>query len=398
MSVAYLSREQGPERLLREASAHMEQSVRGLDDEALRAQFDPQFSPIGWHLGHVAWQEEIWLLRTDKGVQPIAPAFDQIFDAFVPNKSQRGARLPSRAAIFEYRAEVRHRVLARLASLLDEPSGLMQGDGLLHFVANHERQHAETVLTARLLGSLFFSEDAPLLPDCEPAPSFVSFSGGPSFLGCDDDPDGWDNERPRHELQLERFELCSQLVSNGEWLEFLQAGGYQQKSLWSEEGWRFITADAIEAPLHWCLQGRTPVSERSLAGELDFSETRALCHVSHHEAEAFARFRGARLPSEAEWEHAARVEGTRGQRRGKAPTVSLMTGAVWQWTRDAFLPYPGFSPQAYRGYSEPWFDGAHQSLRGGAYVTQREITRIPFRNWYQRQMRQPFVGLRLARS
>ncbi len=379
------------------ASTFMRDICEDLSDVELRTQYDEEFSPIGWHLGHVAWQEELWVLRTLARRAPLNPAFDEVFDSFRPNKSSRGVRIPDKRCLFEYRASVRAAVLDCLDQVLADDSGeLMRGAGLLRFVANHESQHGETVLAIRLAADLPLGGNQVARPaGCQgtAASQFMAFSGGEFRMGTSDDPDRWDNECAGHSVRVLPFRMQRFPVSNQAWLEFLNAGGYEDERLWSPAGWRFIRTHAIEAPLYWRRDAEGAWRQRTLFGEQALELTSAVCHVSCHEADAFARFARARLPSEAEWEWAC-VQQDRSFEA--AARVDALQGVVWQWTSDLFRPYPGFVPQAYDGYSVPWFDGQHRTLRGGSYATRPEIARPTFRNWYLPSMRRAFAGLRLV--
>src|SRR5690606_36144445 len=279
-----------------------------LDDAQARARPDPDFSPIGWHLGHVAWQEEVWLHRRIWGRPPIAPEHDALFDSFRSPKETRSVRLPPLSAIREYAARVRE-VSARLAER-DHESELLEDGWVFRFLANHERQHAEIIAIARLLlrlpravesvandgataeegwhsfaeGSFLMGADDPdgwvfrflanherqhaeiiaiarLLLRLPRAVESVANDGATaeegwhsfpegSFLMGADDPDGWDNERRPHRRHLSSFLLARRQVTNGEWLAFIEAGGYQTRSLWSEAGWAFVRGRGTPAPRH----------------------------------------------------------------------------------------------------------------------------------------------------
>lgn len=361
-----------------------------LDDAALRRQLDPEFSPIGWHLGHVAWQEELWVLRDRFHEPPLDADFDEVFDSFRPDKQGRGDKLPDKSVLFDYRREVRARVLDRIEQVIDDTcKELMRGAGLLRFVANHESQHTETVLALRLAGGLCLAPSAlPALQRIEALNEWVAFAGGNFMMGTSADPDRFDNECPDHPVTVRPFQLARAPVTNGAWLEFVTRGGYRDPALWSQAGFAWARAQGVDMPLYWSFDERNGWCERTLYGTLPLEREQAVSHVSCYEAEAFARFWGARLPSEAEWEWAA----------SSTPEVTLMSGSVWQWTSDVFGPYPGFEPQSYQGYSAPWFDGHHRVARGGAFTTEPEIARVTFRNWYLPHARRPFLGVRLAKD
>lgn len=378
-----------------------------LDDAQARARPDPDFSPIGWHLGHVAWQEEVWLHRRIWGRPPIAPEHDALFDSFRSPKETRSVRLPPLSAIREYAARVRE-VSARLAER-DHESELLEDGWVFRFLANHERQHAEIIAIARLLLRLPRAVESVANDGATAEEGWHSFPEG-SFLMGADDPDGWDNERRPHRRHLSSFLLARRQVTNGEWIEFIEAGGYQTRSLWSEAGWAFVRERGISAPLHWERDAEGSWRRFTLRGWVPLAHDHPVAHVSFFEAEAFARFAGGRLPTEAEWERAARGDrdhrfpggdlswANLGMRRGDTAPAGGLAGNVWEWTSSFFLPYPGFRPCPYRGYSEPWFGEAHRVLRGGSYLSHSLMARSCFRNWLEPHIRAYPAGLRLARD
>ncbi|WP_373047847.1 ergothioneine biosynthesis protein EgtB [Vulgatibacter sp.] len=408
------------------ARATTERLTARLGDAQARAQFDPGFSPLGWHLGHVAWQEERWVLRRCAGERPIDPGLDGIYDSFHSHKGSRGRRLPPLVRIRSYAALVRERLLAFLERT-DFEGDLLAGGWVFRFLANHERQHAETMAAALLLGHL--------QPELEVAPpvaasagegwcDFLPVEGGRFSLGCDDDPDGWDNERCAHEVELAPFAIARQPVTNGAFLAFLEAGGYRDDGLWSEAGRRWRDAEGVEAPLHW-RRGAGCWERWTLGGWRPVDPSHPVSHLGWHEAEAFARWAGARLPTEAEWERAAGWEQGGRKRRfpwgdgAPAPGVNValargdtapcgseaspcgaegMGGNVWEWTASPFLPWPRFEPGPYRGYSAPWFGDRHRVLRGGCWMSDPAMARTTFRNWFEPQVRAFPAGLRLARN
>ncbi len=405
--------------------------IEGLSDSQARRQRHAEFSPLAWHLGHVAWQEEVWALRHVAGRPPLDPELDGIYDSFSSEKASRGRRLPSLVEARAYVDSVRERTLAFLAAADQERDGWV-----FRFLANHERQHAETMAVIRLLDGL------PLegLPEAEPGEAagtdWLAIPGGSFVLGSDDDPDGWDNERRAHLVELPAFRIASRPVINEEWLRFIEAGGYRDDALWSEEGLRWRRAVQASSPLHWIRDeaaARLGWSRRTLGGLRPVYPAHPVAHVSWHEAEAFARYAGARLPTEAEWERAASWDeaGRRkkrwpwgddpgggadanlalvrgdttacGRPRSSAAALSSesgrpvdLAGNVWEWTSASFQPFPGFTAGHYAGYSAPWFGAEHRVLRGGCHLTHPALARATFRNWFVPSMRAYPSGLRLA--
>jgi iron(II)-dependent oxidoreductase len=377
---------------LTSARRFTERLLHGVPDDLAARQFDPLFSPIAWHFGHIVWQEEVWVLRRAAREPPIDSARDGVFDSFVSPKHARAATVPPLSTLHAYAARVRERTLAFLErAAFDDADELLRDGYVFRFIANHERQHAELIGIVRLLGEVYGADDdAPLrTARCsEHGRDYLSIAGGVCTLGARFDPDAWDNEMPVQRVELTDFAIQRSLVTSGQWLEFMAAGGYENGRLWSDAGNAYRTRARLSAPLLWQRDDDGAYRTRTLAGLEPVGADRAVSHVSWYEAEAFARFAGARLPSEVEWEHAARSAGH---------TLEHPTGSVWQWTSSLFRPYPGFRAQPYRGYSEPWFDDRHRVARGGSFLTEPEIARPTFRNWYLPEIRQVPLGLRLAR-
>lgn len=396
-----------------------------LDDAVARAQPHPEFSPLGWHLGHVAWQEEVWLHRRTFHLPPLDAAADRIFDPLVCAKARRGGALPPIDAIRTYAAAVRERSL----ELLERPRGTPGQDlgWVLRFLPNHERQHAEVLAIVRILGGWYLAPPPPsdvgAAPVGRSSARWLEIEEGAFTLGADD-PEGWDNESMSNTVHLDPFRCSDRLVSNGEWLEFLESGGYQRDEFWSSAGRKFRDRQAISAPLHWDRNRSGAWMRRSLSGLVPLEVDHPVAHVSWFEAEAYASFRGARLPTEAEWErvagwdeaaqaplrwpNGAKFHGesnlwmSRGDTSPVASAPASRSGAfdlegnVWEWTASTFLPYPGFVPGPYAGYSAPYFGPDHRVLRGGSYLSHPHMARAAFRNWLAPETRCYPSGLRLV--
>jgi ergothioneine biosynthesis protein EgtB len=327
--------------------------VAALEDDALRAQPDPEFSPIGWHLGHIAYIEALWLLP---GGDP-RPEWSLLFrQDGLPKAARRN--LPRRDDLLGYLAEVRDRVLARLAR-----EGARGGERLWHFLLQHEAQHGETIAYLRHLAGI----DAALPFAAGPVDddAMLSVPPGAVELGSRGLA-ALDNEQPACRRELPGFRISARPLSRARYSGFIAAGGYRERRYWSPEGWAWRERHGIAGPRYGGAADGAPVYG-----------------VSAHEAEACCRFLGARLPSEAEWERAARL-----------PGAPVMLGEVWQWTSSLFAPYPGFAPFPYSGYSAAHFDGRHRVLKGGSRASYPVILRPGFRNWYEPATRQIFAGFR----
>jgi len=341
---------------LEHARARTETLLEPLDDAQLTQQFSALQSPLVWDLAHVGHFEELWLLRN--GDAASTPNAD-LYDAFAHARAERG-ELPilSPDEARAYVRDVRERVLERLPDL--DPF-------LVGMVVQHELQHAETIAQTLALAGLLGTDALPLVE----ANGDVVVAGGSFAMGS---TDAWayDNERPPHDVELPTFRIDRSLVTNGEYAAFVEAGGYADERLWSDEGWAWRHAEQVASPLYWQvgLPPREPVR-----------------HVSFHEAEAYARWVAKRLPTEAEWEKAVKSVGNE---------LEHATGAVWQWTSSAFGGYPGFCAYPYSDYSEPFFGGEYRVLRGGSFMTDPLVARPTFRNWDFPQRRQIFSGVRCA--
>lgn len=386
-----------------------------LCDEQLTRQFTPIMSPPVWDMGHIAAYEELWLLGRVGGVESLHPERAELYDAAETPRAERGeADLLDPEECRAYMSEVRDRARGVLASTdLGEGGDPLTSRGFVfEMVAEHEAQHTETVLQG--LKMLPPGEYRPPRVEASPesvsdGPERVAFAGGQVEVGASTEGFAYDCERPRHGVELTPFELARLPVTNGEHLAFLADGGYSRPELWTEDGWAWRQENGADAPLYWSPDGEGGWLERDYDRLDAVDPDRILCHVSAHEADAHARWAGARLPTEAEWEHAARGEsadaanlGQRGFATSRAGSAEgsggcrHLLGDVWEWTSTPFEAYPGFRAFPYPEYAEVFFGGPYRVLRGGSWATQHHAVRPSFRNWDLPQRRQIFSGLRLA--
>ncbi|UFP95483.1 ergothioneine biosynthesis protein EgtB [Gloeobacter morelensis] len=388
-----------PQRLFatREATLFL---LAGVEREQLCCQVHPDYSPVGWHLGHIAFTEGLWILERCAGLPRPAPEFGRIFAVDALPKAERTS-LPATAEIYGYVRQVREQVLA----CLERDPGLAAEARLWHFLVQHESQHAETMcwllqlLAPPAAGEAVFSgADTDEMIRVEP---------GEALSGSDAD-EALDNERPSRRVHLEGYWIDRYPVTQRQFQAFIDAGGYGEPHFWSASGWRWLSEYAVHRPLYWSAPDDRPVMG-----------------VSYFEAEAYARFARKRLPTEAEWEKAARYDPTRGTFRtypwGEVPPeagrptdrraavgthpagrsalgLDDLLGNVWEWTATWFYPYPGFVSYPYPGYSAAYFDDGHRVLKGGSWVSGPAVLRPSFRNWYEPDQRVPFAGFRCARS
>jgi ergothioneine biosynthesis protein EgtB len=398
--------------------------VDGLTAEDCMVQSMTEASPVKWHLAHVTWFFETlvlesWLPRMGKRFVPYRPEFRMLFNSYYIGigafhaRPERGVlSRPSLEEVLNYRRAVDEQMLELLAA----------GDGppdLLRVVAlglNHEQQHQELILTDL---KHHFSRN-PLLPAYRAAlPTatgaaatemrFVGFPGGKAEIGHSGPGFAFDNECPRHGAWLEPFAIAARPISNGEYLRFVADGGYERPQLWLSDGWDAVTREQWRAPLYW--RGD---AQFTLAGERKIDDGEPVCHVSYYEADAYARWAGARLPSEAEWEHAAQVAtpptAPAGNfldsgrfhpvaAAGQSGGIAQLFGDAWEWTQSAYLPYPGFrtSDGAASEYNGKFMVN-QMVLRGGSCATPRDHIRASYRNFFHPWTRWQFSGIRLARE
>jgi len=371
----------------------------GLSPEDLQAQSMPDCSPGKWHLAHSSWFFEAMILASDPDYQPVDARFQTLFNSYYEALGTRVARAerglmtrPSLAAVLDYRAEVDRRMIARLnAGGLDASQRYLLTLGL-----HHEQQHQELFLMD-LLHLMSRSPLDPAVYETEPRTRSLEparggqtpFAGGRVEIGAGAGGFAFDNERPAHPVWLQPFALDHDLVSNGNWIRFIADGGYSRPELWLSDGWAVVQAEGWEAPLYWRQDG-ADWTVLGLTGRHAVDPTTPVRHISFYEADAYARWAGARLPTEAEWEHAATSAGE---------DFANLSGEVWQWTSSAYAPYPGFRPtegtaSEYNGK----FMANQMVLRGGSFATPAGHARVSYRNFFYPQQRWAFMGLRLARD
>jgi gamma-glutamyl hercynylcysteine S-oxide synthase len=341
----------------------------------------PIVNPPRWELGHVAWFQEFWCLRrlgpgryAKARSLPILPNADRLYNsATVPHEARWSMPLPSFAETISYREEVLQRLLLRLRERCDEDDAYFA-----RLAARHEAMHAEAFHYTRQTLAYPAPDLDVALPQSMPVGD-VAVAGGVSHLGAAGDSLFiFDNEKWSHPLLLPAFRIARSPVTNEEFLAFVESGGYGRRELWDPAGRSWLERSERRQPLHWRKDGdRWRVRRFDRWIELPPGEP--LMHVNWHEANAYCRYAGRRLPSEAEWECAA-------------PALEAV-GAVWEWTSSAFLPYPGFLPDPYREYSVPWF-GTHNVLRGASFATLRFMVSRSFRNFYAPERADIFAGFR----
>ena len=396
--------------------AHTLGLVAPLADNDLERQIDALMSPLAWDLAHIAAYEDLWLVHRHGGEPLLRADLAATYDAFETPRAARGKiELLDAAGAREYLAVVRERSLRAI-----EIHGV---DSVVHeMVIQHEQQHTETMLQTMLLGRLN-GYSHPRRRASPPAPGghsgleFVRVAGGDVQLGAPDDCFAYDNERPRHDVQVEPFLIGRTLVTNATWLAFTEGGGYERREWWTEEAWAWKQQYDITRPLNWERRPDGAWIEHTVCGPRPLDPDRPAAHVSWFEAAAVARAHDARLPTEAEWEtaatwdqHQTSSEANLGQLAFDTTPVGAfagtatccgaldMLGNLWEWTSTEFDGYAGFEPYPYREYSEVFFRTGHRVLRGGSWAAQPRVATPTFRNWDLPQRRQIFCGVRLARN
>ncbi|MFD3515604.1 ergothioneine biosynthesis protein EgtB [Streptomyces sp. NPDC058657] len=405
-----------------------------VDEGELTAQHSPLMSPLVWDLAHIGNQEEQWLLRNVAGREPMRPEIDSVYDAFEhPRAARPSLPLLAPDQARAYAAEVRGRVLDVLERNPLRGGPLVDAGFAFGMIAQHEQQHDETMLITHQLRKGPAALTAPPPPSAPASaarlPAEVLVPGGPFTQGTSVEPWSLDNERPAHAVFVPPFLIDTTPVSNEAYLRFVEEGGYREPRWWDPAGWDMVRGHELAAPLFWRREGGTWL--RRHFGVLEpVPLAEPVLHVSWYEADAYARWAGRRLPSEAEWEKAARFDPASGRSRrypwgdadpspdlanlgqrhlrpapvgaypaGESPLgVRQLIGDVWEWTSSDFLPYPGFAPFPYREYSEVFFGAAHKVLRGGSFAVDAVACRGTFRNWDLPVRRQIFAGFRTARD
>ena len=393
--------------------ATTEALCRPLEVEDYVLQAMPDVSPTRWHLAHVSWFFETFLLEPNvQGYRPFDRRYRTLFNSYYNavgaqfSRPDRGhLSRPTVAEVYAYRAHVDRGMVSLLEAGHTSP--------LVELGLNHEQQHQELILT----DIKFNLAVNPLKPACyqvaipeglaPPSVDWLDIPGGVVWIGHDGADFSFDNEGPRHRVLLAPYRLASHPVTNAEYREFIDAGGYRDWRWWTSEGWRVVQERGWDAPLYWTRE--TGGWETfTLAGMTPIDPAAPVTHVSWFEADAYARWRECRLPTEAEWEHAVAGSPITGNFQDSgvyhplpAPAESAglqqMFGDVWEWTQSAYLPYPGFRPiEGAAGEYNGKFMINQMVLRGGSCATPRSHIRASYRNFFPPDARWQFSGIRLA--
>lgn len=386
-------------RRLFETRAHSLALAAPLTPEDMVVQPMDDASPTKWHLAHVTWFFETFILaKFLPDYQPFDPSFAYCFNSYYETLGPRHPRArrgvltrPSAAQVFAYRAHV-DAGLRALLERRDPDEGPLAH--LLDVGINHEQQHQELLLTdvlalfaANPLRPAYRQPASTPLPAMRARPmKWVAFEGGIRQVGHAGADFCWDNETPRHDCLVHDFKLADRLVTNGEWRAFIADGGYETPLLWLADGWATVMREGWRAPLYWEERDATWLA-MTLEGLREIDPAAPVTHVSYYEADAYARWYGARLPTEFEWEVAA-CSGAK---------LTQMYGHAWQWTQSAYLPYPGYrAATGALGEYNGKFMVNQQVLRGSSLATPHGHTRPTYRNFFYPHQRWQFTGVRLA--
>ena len=383
-----------------------------LDVAQRRFPFGPTVNPADWELGHVGWFQELWCLRTSphdpagaRAPSRLAAADALWNSSTVPHATRWSLPLPDWKGIHAWLDATLADTLAALARSRDGERYFFE------LALYHEDMHAEALLmTLQTLALPLPPGDSQAFepPSAAPVPAQdIQFAGGRLQLGAQPDAVAsrfvFDNEKWAHPVDILPFAMATACVTNAQFAAFVDAGGYRVRELWTDAGWTWLQQVQATHPGHW-QHAPSGWMQRHFDRWLALDPALPVIHVNAHEAEAFCRFAGRRLPTEAEWEFAATcapivgaavLDHTRAApaASGGGAAMAHLLGNVWEWTASAFIPYPGFAPDPYADYSAPWF-GDHRVLRGGSFATRSRLVHAGFRNFYTPERSDPFVGFR----
>jgi iron(II)-dependent oxidoreductase len=411
---------------VRDARRRTLELIADLNDEQLLGPHLPITNPLLWEIGHVAWFQEKWVLRHANGRPPLRADVDALYDSSaIAHDTRWDLPLPSRVQTLRYLVDVEEQVLERLTK---GPGG----DEIYFMLLSlfHEDMHTEAfTYTRQTLGypAPHLSGHKSTAPAGEDIPwaGDVQVAGGAFRLGAEPGAGFvFDNEKWAHPVELRPFAIARAPVTQAEFADFVEDGGYHRVDLWSAEGWVWREREKAEQPVYWRRE-QGGWQRRDFDRWVPLEPYRPVIHVNWHEAEAYCRWAGRRLPTEAEWEDAASqvpgnarnllhpwgkaaptperanldgaalgCVGVAAHQAGDSPCgCRQMTGNVWEWTAEAFLPYPGFVVDPYKEYSAPWF-GDHKVLRGGCWATRGRLLHNTWRNFYRPHRRDVFAGFR----
>lgn len=363
--------------------------VSTVGESDYQQQFHPDLSPVGWHLGHCVYTEEYWVKDQLLGMQTVSDSLKSIYVPELSQKKLRGSVLPEKQELLEW-AKIRqaeNRGLLASVSNRKPSHHLLNNNYLFRFLMQHYSQHIETMMMILTEIQIQFPEPnyrpATIINASQQQKEYLTIESGTFMIGSSEKIFPYDNEQPEHIVKLDGFNIASSPVSNSEFLGFMEAGAYTTNTHWSAAGWKWRQAEQQTHPHHWQHNKNGDWFGIDHLGPYSLDAQNAVYGLNYFEAEAYARWAGARLPHEYEWEAAIKNN------------PSLNTTLVWEWCKNTFHPYKGFRAYPYAGYSTPYFDEQHYVLKGGGRYTKAHIKRPGFRNYYTPDKRHILAGLRL---
>lgn len=385
---------------------------QNLAPEDLVIQSMPDVSPAKWHLAHTTWFYEAMILKEfEEGFEEYHPSYHFLFNSYYKTQGEHWERVnrgllsrPTRDEIIKYRESINEKIIKLLNSKYDEIKTLVE------IGINHEQQHQELMLMdlKHVLGTnplfpIWHEQERPKSKNIKE--EFIYFEGGLKEIGVNkSDNFAFDNETPSHKVYVEDFLISNKLVTNGEYLEFINCNGYSNSELWLSDGWDL----KLSSPLYW-IKRDDQWYESTPYGLIPLELETPVCHISYFEADAYATWRGLRLPTEAEWEVVSKSLEVSGQffdtnellpKAGhKSNEINDMFGVLWQWTSSSYQTYPKYKrPSGSLGEYNAKFTNGQRVLRGGSFATLKDHFRTTYRNFYQPEKRWPFTGVRLAKN
>ncbi len=353
-----------------------------------KQQYHPDLSPLGWHLGHCVYTESYWIREKLLETENISDDISGLYNPFISEKSLRSESLPPLNELLEWAVEMQSLNINLLNATRHQYGihELMQNNFLLHFLIQHYAQHLETmrmIIAQSSLKNTSHPESEPIIP-MENNLLTKTLITGDYQIGQQQNYLPYDNEYIRHSVNINQVELDNIPVSNGNYIRFIESGGYQNRDYWSDDSWVWRSKNNIQSPAFWYQDNNQNWNTLiNLDKSIRISE-QPVCGISHYEASAFAKWTGKRLLHEQEWEAADKQN------------LLDQKGLVWEWCHNTFYPYTGFKPWPYEGYSVPYFDNQHYTLKGGSIFTEPVIKRSSFRNYYLPDKRFLLAGIRLA--
>ncbi len=355
----------------------------------INRQAHPDLSPPGWHLGHCIFTENYWLRERLLGIEYTDDKHTRLYNPEYSEKRLRGKRIPPMQTLLSWAMKshaINRQLITHLNGHVREPR-LMQDDYLIHFLIQHYAQHFETLQIIAMQQALVEAQEFFVRHPLEG--SIVNqicqiIPAGRYSVGADLPDRPYDNEYPAYTVDIDATAIAARPVSNTEYLGFMEDGGYRRKDFWCDAGWQWVNTLNKQSPEYWHPDSEGYWYALTPRGPADLDMDEPVYGINWYEARAFANWVGGRLPHEHEWETANRLG------------LLEATGKVWEWCANHFFPYPGFRAFPYNGYSAPYFDGAHYTLKGGSRLSRDIIKRPSFRNYYQADKRFIYAGLRLV--